>query len=163
IAEETNQRTDRWGGDLDGRLRFPTEIVRRVRNAVGPTFIIIYRLSMLDLVPGGSQLSEVLELAERIEAAGATLINTGIGWHEARIPSRAAPVPGGACSWVTRELRGRVSLPLIATNRINTPEIAEEILARGDADLVSLARPFLADPEFVAKSAAGTPERINTC
>lgn len=163
IAEETNQRTDRWGGDLNGRLRFPTEIVRRVRNAVGPTFIIIYRLSMLDLVPGGSQLSEVLELAERIEAAGATLINTGIGWHEARIPTIAAPVPRGAFSWVTRELRGRVSLPLIATNRINTPEVAEEILARGDADLVSLARPFLADPEFVAKSAAGTPERINTC
>ena len=163
IASETNHRDDRWGGGLDGRLRFPVEIVRRVREAVGSEFIIIYRLSMLDLVPGGSTLAEVLELAERIEAAGATLINTGIGWHEARIPTIAASVPRGAFSWVTHELRGRVSLPLIATNRINTPEVAEGILAAGDADLVSLARPFLADPEFVMKSAAGTPERINTC
>ena len=163
IARETNHRTDRWGGDLDGRLRFPTEIVRRVRAAVGDDFIIIYRLSMLDLVPGGSTLTEVIELAQRVEAAGATLLNTGIGWHEARIPTIAASVPRGAFSWVTRELRGAVSLPLIATNRINTPEAAERILAAGDADLVSLARPFLADPGFVAKAAAGTPERINTC
>ncbi len=163
IATETNQRTDRWGGDLDGRLRFPIEIVRRVREAVGADFVIIYRLSMLDLVPGGSTLAEVLELAARIEAAGASLINTGIGWHEARIPTIAASVPRGAFSWVTRELRGRVGLPLIATNRINTPEVAERILSEGDADLVSLARPFLADPEFVAKARAGTPERINTC
>ncbi|GAA2844236.1 2,4-dienoyl-CoA reductase [Leucobacter komagatae] len=163
IARETNQRTDRWGGDLEGRLRLPTEIVRRVRAAVGPEFIIIYRLSMLDLVPGGSSLAEVIELAGRVETAGATVINTGIGWHEARIPTIAASVPRGAFSWVTRELRGSVSLPLIATNRINTPETAEHVLASGDADLVSMARPFLADPEFIVKSAAGTPERINTC
>lgn len=163
VAPETNHRTDGWGGDLAGRLRFPVEVVRRVREAVGPEFIIIYRLSMLDLVPGGSTLDEVLELATRIEAAGATMLNTGIGWHEARIPTIAASVPRGAFAWVTRELRGRVSVPLIATNRINTPEDGEHILAAGDADFVSLARPFLADPEFVAKSAAGTPERINTC
>ena len=163
VAPETNLRTDRWGGDLDGRLRFPVEIVRRIREATGPEFVIVYRLSMLDLVPGGSTLVEVLELAARVEAAGATLINTGIGWHEARIPTIAAMVPRGAFSWVTAELKGRVSLPLIATNRINTPEVAERILAEGDADLVSLARPFLADPEFVAKAAAGAPERINTC
>lgn len=161
IARETNLRTDRWGGE--GRFAFPTEIVRRVREAVGPEFIIIYRLSMLDLVPGGSTLHEVLELARLVEAAGATLLNTGIGWHEARIPTIAASVPRGAFSWVTRELRGVTKLPLIATNRINTPEAAETVLAAGDADLVSLARPFLADPQFVAKAAAGTPMRINTC
>lgn len=163
VARETNLRTDGWGGAFENRLRLPVEVVRRVREAVGSEFIIIYRLSMLDLVPGGSTLAEVVELASRIEAAGATLLNTGIGWHEARIPTIAASVPRAAFSWVTRELRGRVSLPLIATNRINTPDVAEGILARGDADLVSMARPFLADPEFVAKSAAGTPERINTC
>ncbi|MFC5337867.1 NADPH-dependent 2,4-dienoyl-CoA reductase [Leucobacter denitrificans] len=163
ITLETNHRTDRWGGDIEGRFRFPLEIVRRIREAVGPEFIIIYRLSMLDLVPGGSTLAEVLELAASVEAAGATLINTGIGWHEARIPTIAASVPRGAFSWVTRELRGRVGIPLIATNRINTPEVAERILADGDADLVSLARPFLADPEFVTKARAGAPERINTC
>ena len=163
IARETNQRSDRWGGDLDGRLRLPTEIVSRVRAAVGAEFIIIYRLSMLDLVPGGSTLAEVIELARRVEAAGATVLNTGIGWHEARIPTIAASVPRGAFAWVTRALREHVTVPLIATNRINTPGVAEHILASGDADLVSMARPFLADPEFVAKSAAGTPERINTC
>ncbi len=163
IARETNVRDDDWGGDLDGRLRLPTEIVRRVRERVGPGFIIIYRLSMLDLVPGGSTLAEVIELAQHVEAAGATVINTGIGWHEARIPTIAASVPRGAFAWVTRELRGAVGVPLIATNRINTPETAEHVLASGDADLVSLARPFLADPEFVSKSEAGTPERINTC
>ncbi|KUF05867.1 NADPH-dependent 2,4-dienoyl-CoA reductase [Leucobacter sp. G161] len=163
IALETNQRADRWGGDLDGRLRLPVEIVRRVREAVGAEFIIIYRLSMLDLVPGGSTLEEVVELAQRVEAAGATVINTGIGWHEARIPTIAASVPRGAFAWVTRELRDKVSLPLIATNRINTPEAAEHILEAGDADMVSLARPFLADAEFISKSASGTPERINTC
>ncbi|MFF8816713.1 FAD-dependent oxidoreductase [Leucobacter sp. NPDC015123] len=163
IAKATNMRDDRWGGDLAGRLRLPTEVVRRVRQAVGPDFIIIYRLSMLDLVPGGSTLAEVIELAQRVERAGATIINTGIGWHEARIPTIAASVPRAAYSWVTRELRGAVAVPLIATNRINTPESAEHVLASGDADLVSLARPFLADPEFVSKSKAGTPERINTC
>lgn len=163
VAPETNLRSDEWGGDLDGRLRLPVEIVRRIREALGPDFIIIYRLSMLDLVPGGSTLAEVIELAARIEAAGATLLNTGIGWHEARIPTIAASVPRGAFSWVTRALRGKVSLPLIATNRINTPEIGNSIIAAGDADLVSLARPFLADPLFVAKAMAGTPERINTC
>ena len=163
VAPETNHRTDRWGGTLEGRLRFPTEIVSRVRHAVGPSFIIIYRLSMLDLVPGGSSLDEVVELATRVEKAGATLINTGIGWHEARIPTIAASVPRGAFSWVTRALRNTVSLPLIATNRINTPEVAEHILASGDADLVSLARPFLADAQFVQKAQVGKPERINTC
>ncbi|QIM17130.1 NADPH-dependent 2,4-dienoyl-CoA reductase [Leucobacter insecticola] len=163
IVSHTNQRTDEWGGSTANRIRFPLEIVRRVREAVGPKFIIIYRLSMLDLIPNGSTLAEVIELGQRIEAAGATMLNTGIGWHEARVPTIATSVPRGAFSWVTRQLMGRVSIPLITTNRINTPETAEQILAAGDANMVSLARPFLADPEFVAKARAGTPERINTC
>ncbi|MGQ4388392.1 oxidoreductase [Streptomyces sp. SAS_270] len=163
IARQTNQRTDSWGGSYENRMRFPVEIVRRVREAVGDDFIIIYRLSMLDLVPGGSSLDEVITLARAVEAAGATIINTGIGWHEARIPTIATSVPRGAYAWVTKKVMGAVSVPLVTTNRINTPEIAEELLAEGHADLVSMARPMLADPDFVAKAAAGRPEAINTC
>ncbi|MFF8864036.1 FAD-dependent oxidoreductase [Streptomyces sp. NPDC015139] len=163
IAAQTNRREDRWGGSYENRMRFPVEIVKRVREAVGEDFIIIYRLSMLDLVPGGSSLAEVVTLAKEIEAAGATIINTGIGWHEARIPTIATSVPRGAYAWVTKKLMGEVSVPLVTTNRINTPELAEELLAEGYADMVSMARPMLADPDFVAKAAAGTPEAINTC
>ncbi|AEY87551.1 putative 2,4-dienoyl-CoA reductase (NADPH) [Streptomyces hygroscopicus subsp. jinggangensis 5008] len=163
IAARTNRRTDRWGGCYENRMRFPVEIVRRVREAVGEDFIVIYRLSMLDLVPGGSSLDEVIALGKAVEAAGATIINTGIGWHEARIPTIATSVPRGAYTWVTRKLMGQVSVPLVTTNRINTPELAERLLADGYADMVSLARPMLADPDFVAKAAAGTPEAINTC
>ncbi|CAM5636578.1 NADPH-dependent 2,4-dienoyl-CoA reductase [Streptomyces avidinii] len=163
IAAATNKRTDRWGGAYENRVRFPLEIVRRTRAAVGEDFILIYRLSMLDLIPGGSTLDEVVHLAKEVEAAGATIINTGIGWHEARIPTIATSVPRGAYTWVTKRLMGSVSVPLVTSNRINTPEIAEELLADGRADLVSLARPFLADAEFVAKAAAGRSETINTC
>jgi 2,4-dienoyl-CoA reductase (NADPH2) len=163
IVRHTNHRRDDWGGDYANRIRFPIEVVRRVREAVGSNFIIIYRLSMLDLVPDGSTLSEVELLAEAIAAAGATILNTGIGWHEARVPTIAGSVPRGAFAWVTKQLMGKVSIPLVATNRINTPEIAEQLLHEGCADLVSLARPFLADPHFVRKAQAGTPERINTC
>ncbi|WP_037854000.1 NADPH-dependent 2,4-dienoyl-CoA reductase [Streptomyces sp. NRRL S-340] len=163
VAAPTNQRTDRWGGSYENRMRLPVEIVRRVREAVGEDFILIYRLSMLDLVPGGSTLDEVITLARAVEAAGATLINTGIGWHEARIPTIATSVPRGAYTWVTKKLMGAVSVPLVTTNRINTPELAERLLADGCADMVSMARPMLADPDFVAKAAAGTPEAINTC
>ncbi|MGW5329135.1 FAD-dependent oxidoreductase [Streptomyces sp. NPDC004014] len=162
-AAQTNHRTDRWGGSYENRMRFPVEIVKRVREAVGEDFIIVYRLSMLDLVPGGSSLDEVVTLARAVEAAGATIINTGIGWHEARIPTIATSVPRGAYTWVTRRLMGEVSVPLVTTNRINTPELAEELLAGGAADMVSMARPMLADPDFVAKAAAGKPEAINTC
>ncbi|MEU2222948.1 NADPH-dependent 2,4-dienoyl-CoA reductase [Streptomyces sp. NPDC018347] len=162
-AAQTNRRTDRWGGSYENRMRLPVEIVRRVREAVGEDFIVIYRLSMLDLVPGGSSLAEVITLGKAVEAAGATLINTGIGWHEARIPTIATSVPRGAYSWVTKKLMGEVSVPLVTTNRINTPELAEELLAGGYADMVSMARPMLADPDFVAKAAAGTPEAVNTC
>lgn len=163
IAVQANRREDRWGGSYENRMRFPVEIVRRVREAVGANFIIIYRLSMLDLVPGGSSLDEVITLARAVEAAGATIINTGIGWHEARIPTIATSVPRGAYAWVTKKVMGAVSVPLVTTNRINTPEIAEQLLADGHADMVSLARPMLADPDFVAKAAAGQPEAINTC
>ncbi|MGA5064285.1 FAD-dependent oxidoreductase [Streptomyces exfoliatus] len=163
IAAATNQRTDRWGGSYENRVRFPLEIVRRIRERVGEDFILVYRLSMLDLVPGGSTLEEVVQLAKEIEAAGATIINTGIGWHEARIPTIATSVPRGAYTWVTKKLMGSVSVPLVTSNRINTPEVAEEILADGRADLVSLARPFLADPAFVAKATAGRADTINTC
>lgn len=163
IARHTNHREDRWGGSFANRARFPLEIVRRVREAVGPNFILIYRLSMLDLVPNGSTPEEVLQLARLVEDAGASVINTGIGWHEARIPTIASSVPRGAFAWVTKRLMGEVGIPLITTNRINTPDAAEQLLAGGYADMVSLARPFLADPEFVRKSAAGTPDRINTC
>ncbi|MEU9137552.1 NADPH-dependent 2,4-dienoyl-CoA reductase [Streptomyces sp. NPDC048404] len=163
IALQANRREDRWGGSYENRMRFPVEIVRRVREAVGDDFIVIYRLSMLDLVPGGSSLDEVITLARAVEAAGATIINTGIGWHEARIPTIATSVPRGAYAWVTKKVMGSVSIPLVTTNRINTPEIAEQLLADGHADMVSLARPMLADPDFVAKAEAGRPEAINTC
>ncbi|QEU84298.1 NADPH-dependent 2,4-dienoyl-CoA reductase [Streptomyces viridosporus] len=163
IATRTNHRTDRWGGSYENRMRFPVEIVRRVREAVGEDFIVVYRLSMLDLVPGGSTLDEVITLARAVEAAGATIINTGIGWHEARIPTIATSVPRGAYTWVTKRLMGEVSVPLVTTNRINTPELAEQLLAEGYADMVSMARPMLADPDFVAKAADGRPEAINTC
>ncbi|MFF9480175.1 FAD-dependent oxidoreductase [Streptomyces sp. NPDC014733] len=163
LVPATNRRTDRWGGPYAHRMRFPVEIVRRVRERTGPDFLIIYRLSMLDLVPDGSTLPEVIALAEAVEAAGATLLNTGIGWHEARIPTIATSVPRGAYSWVTRRVREAVKLPLIAVNRINTPDVAEELLAGGAADMVAMARPFLADPEFVAKAGRGEPEAINTC
>ncbi|MFF9072571.1 FAD-dependent oxidoreductase [Streptomyces sp. NPDC014735] len=163
VVAATNHRTDRWGGSYENRMRFPVEIVRRVRERVGDDFILIYRLSMLDLVPDGSSSEEVVRLARAIESAGATIINTGIGWHEARIPTIATSVPRGAYTWVTERLRGAVSVPLITSNRVNTPELAEEILASGRADMVSMARPFLADPDFVAKAASGRPEAINTC
>lgn len=163
IAAPTNQREDRWGGAYENRIRFPIEIVRRIRERVGADFIIIYRLSMLDLVPGGSTLEEVVHLAKEIEAAGATIINTGIGWHEARIPTIATSVPRGAYTFVTKKVMGEVSVPLVTTNRINTPEIAEQLLAEGAADMVSLARPLLADPDFVAKAQAEQPDAINTC
>jgi 2,4-dienoyl-CoA reductase (NADPH2) len=163
IARSTNQRDDRWGGSYEDRMRFPVEIVRRVREAVGEDFIVVYRLSMLDLVPGGSTLDEVITLARAVEAAGVTIINTGIGWHEARVPTIATSVPRGAYTWVTKRVMGAVSVPLVTTNRINTPELAEQLLAEGYADMVSLARPMLADPDFVAKARDGMPETINTC
>ncbi|MEV6755092.1 NADPH-dependent 2,4-dienoyl-CoA reductase [Streptomyces sp. NPDC051214] len=163
IAAPTNQRDDRWGGAYENRIRFPVEIVRRIRERVGADFIIIYRLSMLDLIPGGSTLEEVVHLAKEIEAAGATIINTGIGWHEARIPTIATSVPRGAYTFVTKKVMGQVSVPLVTTNRINTPEIAEQLLADGAADMVSLARPLLADPDFVAKAEAEQADAINTC
>ncbi len=163
IARRTNHRRDQWGGAFENRIRFPVEIVRRTRQAVGPHFILIYRLSMLDLVEEGSTWDEVVQLAQAIEAAGATLINTGIGWHEARIPTIAMMVPRGGFSWVTQRLMGKVSIPLITSNRINTPEVAERILSLGHADMVSMARPFLADPDFVQKAAQNRSDEINTC
>jgi 2,4-dienoyl-CoA reductase (NADPH2) len=163
LVKHVNQRTDRWGGSYENRMRLPVEIVRRVREGVGANFIIIYRLSMLDLIEGGSTWDEVVMLAKAIEKAGATIINTGIGWHEARIPTIATKVPRAAFTKVTAKLKGEVGIPLVTTNRINTPEVAEQVLAEGDADMVSMARPFLADPEFVNKAAAGLAEEINTC
>ncbi|MDY7801697.1 NADPH-dependent 2,4-dienoyl-CoA reductase [Burkholderia stagnalis] len=163
IAARTNHRDDAWGGAYDNRIRFPVEIVRRVRERVGANFIIIYRLSMLDLVEGGSTLDEVIRLAQAIEAAGATIINTGIGWHEARVPTIATKVPRAAYAWVTQQLMGKVGIPLVATNRINTPEVAERLLADGVCDMVSMARPFLADAEFVRKAREGRADEINTC
>ena len=163
IAPQTNKRTDEWGGSFANRIRFAVEIVGTTRARVGPNFIIIFRLSMLDLVEGGSTWDEVVELAKAIEAAGATIINTGIGWHEARIPTIATMVPRAAFAWVTRRLKGVVNIPLVTTNRINTPEVAEEVLASGCADMVSMARPFLADADFVVKAAANKGDEINTC
>ncbi|EAZ98336.1 NADPH-dependent 2,4-dienoyl-CoA reductase [Marinobacter sp. ELB17] len=163
IVAHTNQRTDQWGGSYENRIRLPIEIVRRVRERVGPNFILIYRLSMLDLIEDGSTWEEVVQLAKEIEKAGATLINTGIGWHEARIPTIATSVPRGAFSKVTARLKSEVSIPLITTNRINMPEVAEKILAEGDADMVSMARPFLADAELVQKAAEDRSQEINTC
>jgi len=163
IAERTNHRNDAWGGDAARRMRFAIEIVRRTRAAVGRNFIIIYRLSMLDLVEGGQDWSEIVKLAKAIEAAGASIINTGIGWHEARVPTIVTSVPRAGFAWVTKKLKGEVAIPLIATNRINMPEVAERILADGEADMVSMARPLLADPAWANKAKAGRSERINTC
>ncbi len=163
LVAHTNKRTDRWGGSFENRMRLPVEVVRRVREAVGPEFILIYRLSMIDLVPNGSTWDEVVTLAKAIEKAGATIINTGIGWHEARIPTIATSVPRRAFAWVTKKLMGEVSIPVITSNRINTPEVAEGLLADGMADMVSMARPFLADPDFVAKAEAGKADLIAPC
>lgn len=163
ISLRTNQRQDEWGGSYENRIRFAVESVRRVREAVGEAFIIIFRLSMLDLVEEGSSWQEIVQLAKAIEAAGATLINTGIGWHEARVPTIATSVPRAAFTQVTQRMKQEVSIPLITTNRINMPETAEAVLAAGHADMVSMARPFLADAEWVAKAAAGQSDAINTC
>ena len=163
IAARTNHRDDEWGGSYENRIRFPIEIVKRTRASVGENFIIIYRLSMLDLVEGGSSLEEVIQLAKEIEKAGATIINTGIGWHEARIPTIATKVPRAAFTWVTEKLKGSVSIPLITSNRINTPEMAEHVLASGHADMISMARPMLADADFVLKASEGRSDEINTC
>jgi 2,4-dienoyl-CoA reductase (NADPH2) len=163
VAPQTNHRHDDWGGPFLNRIRFPLAILGRTRARVGPQFIIIYRLSMLDLVEGGSTWDEIVALAQAVEAAGATLINTGIGWHEARIPTIATMVPRAAFAWVTRRLKNEVGIPVIATNRINDPATAETLLARGDADMVSMARPFLADPEFVMKAQENRADEINTC
>ncbi|MEO1918739.1 MAG: NADPH-dependent 2,4-dienoyl-CoA reductase [Paracoccaceae bacterium] len=163
LVTHTNKRTDEWGGSFENRMRLPVEIVQRVREAVGPDFIIIYRLSMIDLIPDGQTWEEVVTLAKAIETAGATIINTGIGWHETRIPTIATSVPRAAFSWVTKKLMGEVSIPIITSNRINTPEVAEQVLADGCADMVSMARPFLADSQFVAKAAAGRADEIAPC
>ncbi|WP_288405475.1 NADPH-dependent 2,4-dienoyl-CoA reductase [uncultured Acinetobacter sp.] len=163
IAARTNHRDDEWGGQYENRIRFPIEIVKRTREEVGENFIIIYRLSMLDLVEGGSTLDEVIHLAKEIEKAGATIINTGIGWHEARIPTIATKVPRAAFTWVTEKIRPHVKVPLITSNRINTPEMAEYVLTSGHADIVSMARPMLADPEFALKAREGRSDEINTC
>lgn len=163
LAARTNQRDDEWGGSYANRMRFAVAVVRAVRERVGKEFIIIFRLSMLDLVEGGGTFEETVQLAKAIETAGATIINTGIGWHEARIPTIATPVPRGAFSWVTRKLKNSVAIPLITTNRINDPQVADAILACGDADMVSMARPFLADAELLSKAQTGRADEINTC
>jgi 2,4-dienoyl-CoA reductase (NADPH2) len=168
LVTHTNHRSDAWGGPYENRMRLPVEIVARTREAVGRDFIIIYRLSMLDLIPDGSSWPEVVTLAKAITRAGATIINTGIGWHEARVPTIATSVPRGAFAWVTKKMRAElraagITVPLVTSNRINTPEVAEQLLAGGSADMVSLARPLLADPDFVAKAKAGRAQDINTC
>ncbi len=168
LVTHTNQRNDEWGGSYANRMRLAVEVVRRIREAVGPDFILIYRISLIDLIPDGSSWPEVVQLARAISAAGATLLNTGIGWHEARVPTIATSVPRGAFTWLSRKLRDAlraegIHTPVITSNRINTPEVAEEVLSRGDADMVSMARPFLADPEFVSKAAQGRSDEINTC
>ncbi|WP_323778665.1 NADPH-dependent 2,4-dienoyl-CoA reductase [Leisingera sp.] len=163
LVTRTNKRTDRWGGSYENRMRLPIEVVRRTREAVGRKFIIIYRLSMIDLVPEGSTHDEVVQLAQEIEKAGATIFNTGIGWHEARIPTIATSVPRAAFAWVTQKLMGKVSIPIITSNRINSPEVAEQVLAEGCADMVSMARPMLADADFVAKAEAGQASHIAPC
>lgn len=163
IAKRTNHRTDKWGGAYENRIQFALEVVKAVRKACGEKFIIIFRLSMLDLVEGGSTWPEVVQLAKELEKTGVTIINTGIGWHEARIPTIATMVPRAAFTWVTRKMKGEVNIPLVTTNRINMPNVAEKILADGDADMVSMARPFLADPELVNKSKDGREDEINTC
>ncbi|MGH1367928.1 MAG: FAD-dependent oxidoreductase [Maritimibacter sp.] len=163
LVTHVNKRTDQWGGSYENRMRLPIEVVKRVREAVGPDFIVIYRLSMIDLVPNGSTFDEVVQLANEVEAAGATIINTGIGWHEARIPTIATSVPRGGFAWVTQKLMGKVSIPVITSNRINTPELGDELIEAGAADMVSMARPFLADPDFVAKAEAGKAAQIAPC
>ena len=163
IVKRTNKRTDNYGGDYENRMRLPIELVKQTRKVVGEDFIIIYRLSMLDLVEKGSSWKEVVQLGKEIEKAGATIINTGIGWHEARIPTIATSVPRGAFSWVTKKMKEEISIPLITSNRINMPETAEKILSDGDADMISMARPFLADPEWVNKAAEERTDEINTC
>jgi 2,4-dienoyl-CoA reductase (NADPH2) len=168
LVSHTNRRQDEWGGPYAHRMRFAVEVVRRIREAVGADFILIYRISLIDLIPDGSSWPEVLALARAVSAAGATILNTGIGWHEARIPTIATSVPRGAFTWVTRKLRDAlraegITTPVVASNRLNMPELAEDVLARGDADLVSLARPFLADADFVNKAAQGRRDEINTC
>ncbi|UWR26687.1 NADPH-dependent 2,4-dienoyl-CoA reductase [Sulfitobacter sp. S223] len=163
LVTHTNKRTDEWGGSYENRMRLPIEVVKRVRETVGPDFIVIYRLSMIDLVPNGSTFEEVVQLAQEIEKAGATIINTGIGWHEARIPTIATSVPRAAFAWVTKKLMGKVSIPLIASNRINTPDVAEEVLSTGCADMISMARPMLADPDFVIKAATDRAAQIAPC
>jgi len=163
ICPRTNKRTDRWGGSFENRSRFAIEIIKAIREAVGEQFIIVYRLSMLDLVPDGNTFEEVIELGKAVEKAGVTIINSGIGWHEARVPTIVTSVPRGAFSWITARVRQELSIPVVAVNRINTPEVAEKILADGEADMVSMARPLLADPYFVEKAAANQADRINTC
>lgn len=163
LVTHTNKREDRWGGSYENRMRLPIEVVRRTREAVGDDFVIIYRLSMIDLVPNGSTHDEVVQLAKEVEKAGATIINTGIGWHEARIPTIATSVPRAAFAWVTKKLMGQVNIPVITSNRINTPEVGEEVLSTGCADMVSMARPMLADAHFVAKAAAGNGAQIAPC
>jgi len=163
LVTHTNKRTDRWGGSYENRMRLPIEVVRRTREVTGDDFIIIYRLSMIDLVPNGSTFDEVVQLAQEIEKAGATIINTGIGWHEARIPTIATSVPRAAFAWVTKKLMGKVSIPVITSNRINTPDVAEDVLATGCADMVSMARPMLADAHFVAKAMSGEAAKIAPC
>ncbi|NOI00215.1 NADPH-dependent 2,4-dienoyl-CoA reductase [Vibrio kanaloae] len=163
ICKRTNMRYDEWGGSYEKRMRFPLEIVKSIREAVGDDFIIIFRLSMLDLVEQGSTFEDVVLLAQKLEEAGVTIINTGIGWHEARIPTIATQVPRGAFSWVTEKVKPYVSIPVVTCNRINTPEEAERILSSGQADMVSMARPFLADPDFVNKAAQDQAQFINTC
>ncbi|MBJ2148628.1 FAD-dependent oxidoreductase [Vibrio sp. IB15] len=163
ICKRTNMRYDEWGGSYEKRMRFPLEIVKSIREAVGDDFIIIFRLSMLDLVEQGSTFEDVVLLAQKLEEAGVTIINTGIGWHEARIPTIATQVPRGAFSWVTEKVKPYVSIPVITCNRINTPEEAERIISSGQADMVSMARPFLADPDFVNKAAQDQAQFINTC
>jgi len=163
LVARTNRRSDRWGGSYDNRMRLPLETVRRVRAATGPDFIVIYRISLIDLVPDGSIWAEVALLARAVQEAGATMLNTGIGWHEARVPTIATSVPRGAFTWLTKRLAGEVTLPVIASNRINTPELAESLLADGTAAMVSMARPFLADADFVAKAASGRARSIAPC
>jgi len=163
LAAHTNLRTDAWGGTSDKRMRFPIEIVRRTREALGPDFLVMYRMSLLDLIPNGQSWEETVSLARALEAAGASVINTGIGWHEARVPTILTQVPRGAWTATTARLRPELGIAVCASNRINTPELAERLIADGDADLVSMARPFLADPEFVNKAAAGRADEINTC
>jgi 2,4-dienoyl-CoA reductase (NADPH2) len=163
LVKHTNHRTDEWGGEYSNRMRLAVTIVERIRKAAGADFIIIFRLSMLDLIEQGSTWEEIVQLAKAVEAAGATIINTGIGWHEARVPTIATKVPRAGYTWVTEKMMGEVGIPLCTTNRINSPAVADDVIGSGHSDLVSMARPFLADPEFMRKAEAGKEEQINTC